>query len=113
MLQKEAPLSDGCRRTLPEVVFEQLLRSLVCLGRPPTALSRLERRSPVGDPHVALDRGEAYTEQASSAGFGRAFLGCFYDPHTQILCNRASYPHDLLHGLSRSTIMRFAVQGPV
>jgi hypothetical protein len=50
MLQKEAPLSDGCRRTLPDVIFEQLLRVWSVLGGglpPPFVGSR-------DDPRLAI-----------------------------------------------------------
>ncbi len=49
-------------------------------GLPPPFLGSQGTRTPLGDLHVALDRGEAHTEQASSAGFGDAFLERFYDP---------------------------------
>ncbi len=75
-----------CKRGLPPGEYVRPLRAASrwwgrFLGRPSTPfLGSQGTRTPLSDLHVALDRGEAHTEQASSAGFGDAFLERFYDP---------------------------------
>ena len=59
---------------------------LVHLRGSAASLSWFEGGSSVGDPRVALDRGEADIEEAGGGGLGQAsFLDGSYDPCAQIL----------------------------
>jgi hypothetical protein len=79
MFQEAAPVGDGGRRAFLYVLFEELLGSLVYLWGPATLVLWFEGPSLVGDPRVALDRGEAHTKEASGPHFGYpAFYGFDY-----------------------------------
>lgn len=95
---QEAPsVSYGSRRAFLHVLFEQLPRGLIGLGRPSAAFSRFEGVSSPGDPRVALDRGEADAEQAGSAGLGGACLDGFDDPFAQVFGVGLRTSHDRPH----------------
>jgi hypothetical protein len=70
MFQEAAPVGDGGRRAFLYVLFEKLLGALVYPWGPATSLVWFEGVSSVSDPRVALDRGEAHTEEASGPSFG-------------------------------------------
>lgn len=78
-LQEHTSVGDGGRGALSYVLLEKPLFILAHLRRSPRAFSRFEGLSPLGDPGVALHRGEAHIEQSSGLGFGDiAFEGLNY-----------------------------------
>jgi hypothetical protein len=79
MLQEATSLSDGGGRALLYVPFEEDCGFLAYLVGPSGTLSGLKRVSFPGGSGVALDRGEAHVEGASSLSFGHAtFYGGNY-----------------------------------
>src|SRR5215218_7239485 len=74
--QELTPLRQCCRRSLPEVRFQQLPRRLVELGLRSGVLFRREGSSLARYGGVALDRGDAHTEGLGDLGGGYApFFG--------------------------------------
>src|SRR5215208_3487671 len=69
-LQEATPFCHGSGWTLLDVTFEEFARGLVGLRWPSASLPRRQRSSPLGDPRVALYRGEAHAEEASSRRLG-------------------------------------------
>src|SRR5829696_6413504 len=72
--QEAAPLQERGGRTLLYVFFEQLPGSFIRLEWSSTTLFRRERSSLAGEPHVALDRGEADAKQASCGRLRHTFF---------------------------------------
>jgi hypothetical protein len=59
---------------LLHILVEQLPGGLIRLGRSATVLSRRKGFAPLGDPHVTLHGGEAYTAQEGGPGSGHTFF---------------------------------------
>jgi len=74
VLQKAASLADGGAWALLYILFEEDCGFLVCLAGSSGALSGFKRASFSSHPRVALDRGEAYVEEASYLSFGHTPL---------------------------------------
>ena len=74
MLQEVTSLADGGSWTLLYILFEKDSSFLVCLAWSSRALSGLKRASLSSHPRVALNRGEAYIEQARRLSFGHTSL---------------------------------------
>jgi hypothetical protein len=67
--QEAAPLADGGGWALLYILLKEGLGVFVYLAGPSRALFGREGISSSDAPSVALDRGEAHVEQASSLGF--------------------------------------------
>jgi hypothetical protein len=74
VLQEATSLADGGSWTLLYILFEEDSSFLICLVGSSGALSRLKGPSFSSHPRVALDRGEAYIEEACRLSFGHASL---------------------------------------
>ena len=68
--QEAAPVGDGGRRAFLYVFFEEFLGSLVYFRGAPGSLPRSQGTPLLSYPNVAVDRGEAYTEEASGPSSG-------------------------------------------
>jgi hypothetical protein len=69
-----ASVFDASGGSIEYMVLKELPRSVVCYGGSSTPLPGTESLSSRGEPGVALDRGEAYAEEASGLGLGGAAL---------------------------------------
>jgi len=79
VLQEATSLADGGGWALLDVLFEKDTGFLVCLAWSSRTLSGLKRASLSSHSLVALDRGEAYIEQARRSSFGHtSFYGANY-----------------------------------